>query len=74
MHIGQESEKRIPDIFDMYIYNDFAGYGMAEVFENAVSIHTISHMTLTADIKIADRLQQRIVQERHLTSSEMGTY
>jgi hypothetical protein len=33
----QESFKRDPDSFDMYIYNDFAWYGKIEVFENIVS-------------------------------------
>jgi hypothetical protein len=27
----------MPDFFDMYIFNDFHGYGMIELAENAVS-------------------------------------
>jgi hypothetical protein len=27
---------RDPDLHGLYIYNDFAGYGMAEVLENYV--------------------------------------
>ena len=28
----------IPDLFGMYIFNDFHGYGMMELAENAVSV------------------------------------
>lgn len=34
--INQELEKRDPDSHNMYIYNDFAGYGTIEVLENVV--------------------------------------
>jgi hypothetical protein len=33
----QECLKRSPDDFDLYIYNDFGGYGAMEVLENIVS-------------------------------------
>ncbi|TVY32895.1 hypothetical protein LSUB1_G007488 [Lachnellula subtilissima] len=33
-HIVIEQEKRDPDCHDMYIFNDYAGYGMTEVLEN----------------------------------------
>lgn len=33
----QECLKRSPDDFDLYIYNDFGGYGALEVLENIVS-------------------------------------
>ena len=31
-----------PDAFDMYIYNDFYGYGLMELQENLVSVFSIS--------------------------------
>lgn len=31
-----------PDLFDMYIYNDFHWYGLAELIENLVSICTLT--------------------------------
>ena len=31
-----QAEKRCPDNFDMYIFNDFYGYGICEVIENMV--------------------------------------
>ena len=29
---------RIPDRFDMYLFNDFEGYGLQELIENMVSL------------------------------------
>lgn len=37
IEINQEIEKRDPDMHGMYIYNDFAGYGITEVMENMAS-------------------------------------
>ena len=31
-----------PDNFDMYIYNDFHGYGFQELLENLVSLGVLS--------------------------------
>ena len=31
-----QADKRCPDNFDMYIFNDFYGYGICEVIENMV--------------------------------------
>lgn len=33
----QDAANRFPDNFDMYIYNDFEGYGQFEMLENVVS-------------------------------------
>lgn len=35
---AQDVDKRDPDIFGMYIYNDYHGYGTVEVIENMVSM------------------------------------
>lgn len=40
----QESFKRDPDSFGMYIYNDFGWYGKIEVFENIVSRMNFHHL------------------------------
>jgi hypothetical protein len=37
VEINQEVDKRDQDLHDMYIYNDFSGYGVTEVLENEVS-------------------------------------
>lgn len=37
VEINKEVDKRDPDCHDMYIYNDFAGYGVIEVLKNVVS-------------------------------------
>ncbi|KAF4624087.1 hypothetical protein G7Y89_g14087 [Cudoniella acicularis] len=37
VEINQEVEKRDPDAHGMYIYNDFAGYGVVEVLENTLA-------------------------------------
>jgi hypothetical protein len=34
--LDQEQENRDPDAHNMYIYNDFAGYGITEIFANMV--------------------------------------
>ncbi|KUJ07634.1 uncharacterized protein LY89DRAFT_742862 [Mollisia scopiformis] len=34
--IREEVDKRDPDMHEMYIYNDFAGYGVIEVMENVL--------------------------------------
>jgi hypothetical protein len=36
----QEQENRDPDAHNMYIYNDFAGYGITEIFANMVRTST----------------------------------
>ncbi|KAK0103968.1 hypothetical protein ONS96_005073 [Cadophora gregata f. sp. sojae] len=36
-HIITEQQKRDPDYHGMYIYNDYAGYGMTEVLENVLA-------------------------------------
>ena len=33
-----QADKRCPDLFDMYIFNDFYGYGICEVIENMVTL------------------------------------
>lgn len=32
-----EADHCCPDLFDMYIFNDFHGYGLIEILENIVS-------------------------------------
>lgn len=34
----KDVDKRDPDVFGMYIYNDFLGYGIIEVLENMVRL------------------------------------
>jgi hypothetical protein len=34
INLGEQADYRDPDNFDMYIYNDFYGYGIQEVIEN----------------------------------------
>ena len=33
-----QADRRCPDLFDMYIFNDFHGYGICEVIENMVKL------------------------------------
>jgi len=37
-----------PDNFGMYIYNDFHGWGLQELMENQVCIHSGSTNTMTS--------------------------
>ncbi|CVL10013.1 uncharacterized protein FPRN_13571 [Fusarium proliferatum] len=37
----QECLKRSPDDFDLYIYNDFGGYGALEVLENIIALFNL---------------------------------
>lgn len=38
-----EQNKRNQDFHDMYIYNDFSGYGSTEMMENMVCLQRILH-------------------------------
>jgi hypothetical protein len=51
-----------PDYFDMYIFNDWHGYGIMELAENAVSIsnHIPTRSTIELTLLIGQRLQQRV--------------
>ena len=46
-----EQAKRDQDIFDMYMYNDWTGYGIREVLENQVSDVWICFETLLTSIR-----------------------
>lgn len=46
----EEQAKRDQDNFDMYIYNDFSGYGTKEVMENMV-IFLVYGVLRRGDIK-----------------------
>lgn len=37
----QQQEKRCQDNYNMYIFNDWNGYGISEVIENIVCVHAI---------------------------------
>lgn len=37
IYMNKEQYNRDPENFNMYIYNDWAGYGVTEVLENLVS-------------------------------------
>lgn len=37
----KDTDHRDPDVFGMYIYNDFLGYGIIEVLENMVRLQTL---------------------------------
>lgn len=42
-----QADKRCPDNFDMYIFNDFYGYGICEVIENMVILPDIDCLSAT---------------------------
>lgn len=55
---AEEASKRCPDEHDIYVYNDFEGYGLCEVMENQVGLffshqsfetHPLRHAKGTAD-------------------------
>ena len=61
--LDQEQENRDPDAHDMYIYNDFSGYGTTEVFANMVRTFTLAEpgdarLTLQSS-KISTRISSR---------------
>lgn len=47
-----------PDNFDMYIYNDFYGYGLQELLENLVRLELIDAVLVSLTIEIDRRFQQ----------------
>jgi len=67
-----EQDKRDQDRHNMYIYNDFSGYGSTEMIENMVSSPSICcSASLTRNTK-AGRFQQNSLQERCLAVQEVG--
>jgi hypothetical protein len=71
-----EQEKRDQDMHNMYIYNDFSGYGTTEMIENFVCFQSFAcsragTVELTVNGK-ACGFQQGSTQERCLALQEMG--
>lgn len=64
-------QKRCPDNFGMYIYNDFEGYGILEVIENLLSAYSTA-FNRTVTKKKTDEVIQKTHKEMWLIIGTLG--
>lgn len=75
----RERGYRSPDAFDMYIYNDFEGYGCLEMVENHVRRSSrlvnlrVDSLTRLTELSVRYKHLRRSTRRRTMTSKICGT-